>query len=101
VHLPSVGPAITRWGTEVFVDVKGENPPLKMNEEGRAATLSCTNDFATDKNRSELFIIEPRNRAFLIIGEPSNYREKNINRALERNNDNTTYYIYIIDINGK
>lgn len=65
MHLPSVGPAITRWGTEVFVDVKGENPPLKMNEEGRTATLSCTNDFATDKNRSELFIIEPRNRAFL------------------------------------
>lgn len=65
MHLPSVGPAITRWNTEAFVDVKGENPPLKMDEKGRTATLSCTNDFATDKNRSELFIIEPRNPAFL------------------------------------
>lgn len=47
-----------------FVNVKGENPPLKVYERRWAATLPRPNDFAMGKNRSELFIIEPRNRAF-------------------------------------
>lgn len=59
MHLLPVGPAITRReGGGAFVNVKGENPPLKVYERRRTATFLHPNDFATGKNRSELFIIE-------------------------------------------
>lgn len=46
-----------RWGA--FVNVKGENPPLKVHDEGlrRFHVLMIS---LRGKNSSELFIIEPR-----------------------------------------
>lgn len=38
-------------GEETFVNIKGENPPLKVYERRRIATFPRPNDFATGKNR--------------------------------------------------
>lgn len=74
VHLPPAGPAITWWGA--FVNVKGENPPLRVYDE-RLRRFHVLMISLRGKNSSELFIIEPRARFRVIIGEPSNYSWKN------------------------